>query len=294
MKKMEFTIDSRPQREWGWLVILELFFTPAGAGTFVFALILGSSLHMFIGVVLVLLGSFLLLADLTKPLNAWRVITRPQTSWISRGAVGIGVFLVLSIFHIIALSLLHGKWMSATGVPWTTGPVWLMILGVVAGFSALFVAVYPGFLLADMHSIPFWNTSLLPVLFLISGLFSGIGIVYVIPYPWEVQIWAWRILKALSIGVYILGCLFVFVLTLMVSKEKRQEPLNHFSLDKLRIHFLGGIIGVGVVVPFVLLILLFRGWISGALLPLIGIAIVFGMLLLRYCLLRGGLHRKPV
>jgi formate-dependent nitrite reductase membrane component NrfD len=37
------------------------------------------------------------------------------------------------------------------------------------------MAIYPGFLLSENKSIPFWNTPVLPVLFLFSGLSTGLA-----------------------------------------------------------------------------------------------------------------------
>jgi uncharacterized membrane protein HdeD (DUF308 family) len=89
MKTRGFILGTRQQREWRWLVIVALFLTGMGAGLFLLALISGFVLGMVVGVILVLAGSLSLLADLSRRWAAWRSLARPQSSWVSRGTIGI-------------------------------------------------------------------------------------------------------------------------------------------------------------------------------------------------------------
>jgi formate-dependent nitrite reductase membrane component NrfD len=294
MEKREFIVGRRPQKEWGWLIILALFFTGSGAGSFFFALILGSPTRMLTGVILVLVGALFLLADLSRPLSAWRVILRPQSSWIARGAIGITCFFALGVLHMIALSIRQGGWTFLSGAPWTTGPVWLMVLGLLAGAAALFVAAYPGFLLGSMRAIPFWNTAVFPVLFMISGLLCGLGEIYLMPLQWEGQTWGLTILKSLSIGLIILGFLLLLSLILTVHTETTRESVKLLTRGSLSAQFMAGVIGVGVIVPLIVLVLVFGGSTGTSLLPIAGILLTLGMLLFRYSILRAGIYTTPV
>jgi len=293
MEKREFVVGRRPQKEWGWMIVLALFFTGSGAGSFLFSLILGSAPRMLIGIILVFVGTLFLLADLSRPLIAWRVILRPRTAWISRGALGIMIFFVLSVLHLIVLSVRLGGW-RYLGAPWAEGPAWVMVLGILAGAAALFVVAYPGFLLSSSRPIPFWNTPYLPVLFLISGLLCGLGEIYLIPPEWGGQTRGLTVLKSLSMGLIIFGLFLFLSLFLLVHPETTQESISLLGRGSLRKHYLLGVIGIGVIVPLILLTLVFEGSVSASLLNFAGICLLLGMLLLRYTILKAGIYTTPV
>jgi formate-dependent nitrite reductase membrane component NrfD len=294
MWNTEFSIKSGAQKEWGWLVILDLFFTGAGSSAFFFAFVLGALTQMLVGVGLVIVGALFLLADLARPSDAWRVLLRPRTSWISRGALGIIGFLATALSYIFFLSERHGDWGSILGPPWAGGPAWLIGLGMMACVTALFVNLYPGFLLGSMRSIPFWNTMFLPALFLKSGLLCGMGVIFIIPYPWEKEAGSFRVLEIMSLGIVILGLLFLLTYIAVIYFDTNQKTGSPPRGWGFYLQSLAGVIGGGVIVPITILILVFSGLISRSLLPVAGILLAGGMFFLRYSLLRTGVHRTPV
>jgi formate-dependent nitrite reductase membrane component NrfD len=103
-----------------------------------------------LGIAAVAVGGLVLIADLGKPLRFWRTIANLRHSWISWGVVADGVFLLGACL----LWLLNG-------------PAWL---GWLTGVAALYVIAYPGFALAASRAIRFWNTPLVPLEFLASGM----------------------------------------------------------------------------------------------------------------------------
>lgn len=294
MQRNEFGIKARLQDEWGWFVIIDLFFTSAGAGTFLFALILGSLVHMILGVILVLCGALFLLADLSRPIIAWRAILRPRTSWISRGALGIMVFSGLSILHIVILWIRQEGLTSTASLLWMTGSGWLITLGVLAGCAALFVVAYPGFLLASMRSIVLWNTALFPILNLMSGLLCGLGVIYLIPYRWEEQIGNLILLKKMGLGLIILGIVMIVSLAKVEHSDVNPESISPFSGESHWLPYMIGILGAGMILPLIILVLELTVLASSLLLPFAGIFLVLGMLLLRYVIIQAGMHRTPI
>ena len=294
MEMNEFGIRNRLQGEWGWLVIFDLFFTSAGAGSFVFALILGFLLHMIIGVTLVLLGALFLLADLSRPIVAWRAIMRPRTSWISRGAIGVIVFLGLSIIYIIILWIRQESLTSTAGLLWTTGPGWLVTLGVMAGCTALFVVAYPGFLLASMRSVVLWNTTLLPTLNLLSGLLCGLGVIYLIPYRGQEAIANLILLRKMGLGMIILGIVMIVSLAKVERADINAEAISLFTGESHWLFYMIAILGAGLILPLIILVIELTGIESALLLPFAGIFLILGMLLLRYVIIQAGMHRRPI
>lgn len=80
-----------------------------------------------------------------------------KTSWISRGLVFVMLFLSLSLVHIILTRL---------GSP-ITG---LLVAANVFAFGAI---IYGGFAMNFVNGIPLWNTALIPILYVVSGLWGG-------------------------------------------------------------------------------------------------------------------------
>jgi formate-dependent nitrite reductase membrane component NrfD len=153
-----------PQKEWikggGIKLWLAFFFIELGAGMFFVASFFNSIWAMSIGwFVCAVLGGGLHLLFLGKPLRFWRMVLSSgwKTSWISRGLVFVMLFLGLSLVHIILTQL---------GSP-VTG---LLVAANVFAFVAI---IYGGFAMNFVNGIPLWNTALIPILYVVSGLWGG-------------------------------------------------------------------------------------------------------------------------
>ncbi len=163
------------QTEWGWLIAIYLFLAGAGAGAYVTGVVLDfmgpewatiAKIGVFFGFPSVLIGTLFLLADLGKVQNAWRVATKPGTSWIARGTIIISVFLIVSFIHLVFWIFPFSGLENADGLRHLLG-----IVGLIFGIGTM---VYTGLLLGDAIPIPFWSTVLLPILFFVSALSTGI------------------------------------------------------------------------------------------------------------------------
>ena len=292
MAVKEFTVGSRPQAVWGWLVIMDFFLAGTGSGLFILSLILGYPLGMTVGVILVLLGGALLLADLTRPTNAWRVIMRPQSSWLSRGTVSIIVFAILAIIHIAYLLTSSGGSM-VNSTSWANIPGWEKIIAILSGVTAATVALYPGFLLGSMRGIPLWNSVLSPALFLSSALIAGLGVALLLPQGAN----GLRSLIALQVaGVGFILLQFLLLLSLLFTSqvEATKTAVLRLTQGDLKSQFYFGILTFGLIIPLALL-LISLGTITNTMLPLAsGILLLIGQLMLRYSLVKAGIFVSPV
>lgn len=173
---------------WGLPIALYLFLAGMGAGAFLSAVVAEmyskSRFHpltragLVLSGPLVALGILLLVADLgAGKSEPWRLVllfmnpTSPMT-W--------GIW-VLSPF--VPTALLLGwlevdffnppwpvvQWVRRLGFRYRTR---LMQLGAVL---ALTISIYTGLLLGVVHGIPLWNTSILPMLFFVSALSTGLA-----------------------------------------------------------------------------------------------------------------------
>ena len=157
------------QTTWGHLVAWYLFLAGAGAGLYIVAIGMKiwrrnascEKMAYYASPALVIAGSALLLLDLGQPLRAVLAVLRPHSSMVSAGII------ILSLFIVVGLA--QGYRIFSGSRP----PVAWDCLGLIL---ALATATYTGLLLGVVKAIPFWNNPLLPFLFLVSALSSGIGV----------------------------------------------------------------------------------------------------------------------
>ena len=160
------------QTEWRWLIAIYLFLAGVGGGAYITGVVAdfqGWTKLAAIGVYLswpcVLIGCMCLLADLGKVVNSWRVARKPDTSWIARGTMIISIFMILSFIHT-----LMWIWPESMASDESTRH----LIGVIGAIFAFGTMVYTGLLLGDAIPIPFWSTILLPILFFMSALSTGV------------------------------------------------------------------------------------------------------------------------
>lgn len=179
---------------WGWEIPLYLFVGGIVAGMMVIAGIAmlrtakGEDTRTFFSVqtpllafMLLNLGMLALLLDLAHPLYVWAVyIAFEPTSPMSWGS-----WVLLVVYAILlasALVRLPDAWpwlgrqfpVAQRASDWLTAiPARLAALGWINILFGAGVGIYTGILLNTMVARPLWNTSVLPVLFLVSGMSAG-------------------------------------------------------------------------------------------------------------------------
>lgn len=97
---------------------------------------------------------------LANPKNAWRSASRFRTSWLSREAVFAGA--------LYPVALLYG-WMLWSG----TGGALQSLAGMLLAALAVVVMYSTGMIYACLKTIPRWNHGLVPIGYVVLGLYSG-------------------------------------------------------------------------------------------------------------------------
>jgi formate-dependent nitrite reductase membrane component NrfD len=234
-------VQYTPQREWvhrrGILLWLAFFFIELGAGTYFVSSIFGSSFSMLIGwLVCSILGGGFHLFYLGRPARLWRMVVSKgwQTSWISRGLIFVGLFLVLGLAYL-GLDL------------WSTTSSFLLII---TNIFALLTIIYGGFAMNYINGIPMWNSALLPILYLVSGLWGGaevtLGISLVradVGLGPEIEKW---------IRVLLLGCFViipVYLISVRYSSVTGQASVSHMVSGQLSLVVWTGVVAFGRLVP---------------------------------------------
>jgi len=167
------------QTVWGWPIAIYLFLAGVAAGSYLIAAYwrfshgennLITKVGIYLSAPCLGLSIFILWLDLGSRFRFPYAFLRPQESWIS-----IGAWLLTLLFILGALQWLK-LFMARKQPSKDADPTWMWIVGIIL---ALLTAIYTGVLLGVVEAIPFWNTAILPVIFLISALSTGIGAVLV-------------------------------------------------------------------------------------------------------------------
>ena len=279
MMREEFTVGVRFHREWQHLVALSFSLEGIGAGLVLCAVLAGSQTAVLVGLVLVACGVAALFAHLGNRRRFWRVVSNPATAWISRGSLLIAMLLVLGI-----LSLAAGRLGDA--------PAWASLLTPAVVLIAAMLVGYAGLLLASMAGIPFWSSALTPVVFALHSLASGVVLLLALAALTGVPPRAPPVLEA---GVRVLlGLTLAASLVypwLAGSTRAARESARSLLRGEHRLLFLGGAVGLGLLVPLVLVVAhhwLRPGASAAALLMFAALLRLAGDLCFRYALISAG------
>jgi formate-dependent nitrite reductase membrane component NrfD len=186
----EWMVKPMRQKEWisgkGILVWLAEVFSALGMGTYLVGLLAGIGgittwawWATVLGWVLIVLFKLPFhLVYLGRPLRFWRAIppfTKAwKTSWLARGMFFSIVFTGAGFLQIVFWYFLHWGDLSSSAADTLTVLSW--IVGVVAGVFILLTGVYCGFAMSYCKSLPFWNTGMLPIVFVIMGIADGLAL----------------------------------------------------------------------------------------------------------------------
>ncbi|HEX9075942.1 MAG TPA: NrfD/PsrC family molybdoenzyme membrane anchor subunit [Anaerolineae bacterium] len=286
---------------WGPLIAWYLFLAGVGAGAYlvgVGASTLGTKYQplvrpgILLGAPLVAIGSGLLLLDLGNPIRFYLGFLRPQSSMISVGILIITVFILLGLLHIAALLWPSRVKLSARALAW---------LGGVNAVFALATAIYTGLLLGVVKAVPFWNTPMLPLLFLVSALSTGAGAILLALAVWrlirpvsqeqaEQLVESEHLLSRVDIPLIAVELLVLFFLLFLMGggPSMAAESARYLVTGGFAVAFWVGLVVVGLLVPAVLEAWSLRGGQALNVGALAGVCLLIGGIVLRYAVLSAG------
>lgn len=287
MKPYLWMTNYTPQAEWidrqGLFLWLAFFFTEIGAGLYLVSLIFKFWTGCMIGwFVSAILGGGLHTLYLGRPERAWRALLRPGKSELSRGLIAIMLYLALGVIQL------------APGLPWLRGLPWRsdsLFLAVVVGILCCLVIIHGFMTMNVMSSIPFWNSAILPVLALASGVWIGSQLSLFL----SVAVSEREILGAME-SFARWSLLSYLVLTLLFlwnashSSSPAQEALRTLLRGDLSLLFYLGVVVIGLAIPVVITLggLASGGGLSSGLLVLRAVCAVLGDASLRYAITKAG------
>jgi formate-dependent nitrite reductase membrane component NrfD len=298
------------EHHWGWLVAIYLFLGGMGAGAFLIAALIELTGFRYrlkycptamagagISGPLVLLGTVLLLFDLGAGLREpWRILymfTNFQ-SVMTWGIWILSAFLPVAFLYGI-LEVMH---VYPGILAWARGRLHFLpetlpyrrlkrIVCSIGAVLAIGVAIYTGVLLSVVRAVPLWNTPILPALFLVSAISTGLGLAFDISATLAIPELHRRyrhmpLVHLVFIGLEIALLALLLITALNQGGEAAQSARLILVGDRSVVFWIV-VVGFGMIYPFMVHVYAFarqsHGYVSGV---LSGAGIVIAGLFVRY------------
>lgn len=254
---------------WNWLVAVYLFMGGLSAGLLVMSSIAnlkkwpvsGEAAHCERGAMMapfiLAVGMIFIFLDLSRKANMyWFYLTFQPSASMSWGAWGIGM--------IIPLGILYG--LSTMSMPERANLKFPLLINLsarlhphMAKFSRLafgmgvFLGGYTGILLSSMLARPLWNSSVLPVLFLVSALSTGTAFLIMIARRTEVKLFYTKIDIWLIIAELVVIVLF-FYGHFTSTAIRKASILPFFTLTSDQFMYFFSVMFVAILLPLALVL----------------------------------------
>ena len=276
----------RYQRYWSQSIANAFFCGELGAGLFLVGLLYNSVISMIVGIcITAILKTYFHLAHMGVPERSWRAMLRPDRSWISRGAISIVLFTGAGILYI-AFSGGFGDWLKDL-----FGSGFTSFIHIAAMAIAMFVMLYHGFAIADSSAIAFWNTGLMPISSFSYSFLGGLVLAASLD-PKTTAMAEGSLLPPVHSASLLLVVITAIMVLALLQGARRGSPGAKMSLRLLTKEgpfvkwFFGGVLIVGFVVPFLLLLLPGSWFVS----LLIAVSVLVGYFSFRSLVFKVGLY----
>lgn len=286
---------------WGWEISVYLFLGGLVAGMMILSgyflyrerhkqFVTSCTVVPLIGIILLSVGMFALFLDLEHKLYTWRMYTTFQpTSPMSWGAwilllVYPAMFAMLLIkvpgFIPKKFSLLF-KWSEYIN----NNKKVIQGIGIANMVVGSGLGIYTGVLLSSYGARPLWNSSILGILFLVSGLSTASALVHMIAKDKEES----RLL-ARADNLFILFELLIlglFIINLLSSTQAHINAVKIILTGPYAAGFWVFVVGLGLVIPLLIQSLAVSHRIKHTVVA--PILVIFGGLILRFVIVNAGL-----
>jgi len=298
----EWMVKPMHQTEWiegrGLLVWLAEVFSALGTGLYLVSIFINSFWGALFGWIMIVGFKLPLhLVYLGKPLRFWRAIppfTRAwRTSWVARGMFFTILYAFFGAIGLVTTYLLVYDVVGGSAVDGVRALDYTM--RVLGGIFAVATGIYIGFAMSYCKGVAFWNTGLLPVVFVVDGVAAGLALV----------IGQGLVSGGVDIaGVEATGRIAIIVNALLIlsylvnaSYQSTAGGVSVRELVRGRVAavFWTGIVLLGIAVPLAIsFVSLFAGEASSALLIIAIVSHTIGAFSLKYCVLKVGIYRPII
>ncbi|MGS0691363.1 NrfD/PsrC family molybdoenzyme membrane anchor subunit [Shewanella sp. 0m-4] len=306
---IEFTMGLSEGLAWPWPIAVYLFFAGISGGALATALFLRFykkqttntpfyKAAALISFVTISLGMLCLVLDLTNPLFFWRILVFYNlNSVMSIGVIALSVYIPL--VALIALFAFEEEIRSVPALK-VLVPVVEKLKGirrpceVTVLVLALAVCAYTGFLISALVRFPIINTSVLPALFIASGISAGAAaakMLAVSMFKEDLHSQDMKVLHGAEWPIMIAEMLFIFMIvtSLMTGNAGAQSAFEAFHTGEWAAVFWFGVVGLGFGGPLLLNFATGKSFSHSAkAFYLSGVCAVAGMMCLRMFILYAG------
>lgn len=279
--------EYRPQREWsqgrGVYLIVGHFLVGVAGGGWIYGRILDYPPGLAAAFMLAALGGLAHLVNLSRPERFWRMMVRVRTSWVSRGFWGLTLFLAGCVLYLPA---------KLWGALWGAGSAMAQLGDALALAGAVVMIGYMGFAYMVSKGIPFWNSSLHPILYIAYAARGGAGILLLLaPFFGEAAVPVAGLLQSwIAVTLLVIAMWAVEIISVMSGcEEAARRSVHELFHGSLVPYVYGGTLFIGLMVPAFLL--------SGIALPLdtftlavVGLTSIAGDLFMKLSSVKAGVH----
>lgn len=286
---------------WGWEISVYLFIGGLVAGMMILSgyflyrerhkqFITTCTTVPLIGIILLSIGMFTLFLDLEHKLYTWRMyMTFQPTSPMSWGA-WILVLVYPSLFAAMLIKVpnfipkkynILFKWSEYIN----SNTKYIKAIGIANMTVGVGLGIYTGILLSSYGARPLWNSSVLGILFLVSGLSTASALIHMIAKDREES----RLL-ARADNLFILFELVIlglFIINLLSSTQAHINAVKIILNGPYAAGFWVFVVGLGLVVPLIIQSLAVSHRIKHTIVA--PILVIVGGLILRFVIVNAGL-----
>jgi formate-dependent nitrite reductase membrane component NrfD len=279
--------------DWNWIVVIYLFLAGVSAGAFAIsslAYFIGKETHerivrigAYIAPFPVLIGTLCLIYDLERPHLFWKLfLTFQLSSVMSIGAWLLLLFTLVSFLHfyiwlpdrfelLAVLQWLPPRFAEMKTIKAIKSISFLSCLGrenllqcrgwvaLIGILLSICVGIYTGVLLGALVARPFWNNPILPLLFLLSAMKTGIASILLVGFisigfkkMKQEEMNASKLLIHFTDLILVVLCIigvFLFIFGLCVSTKSSCEAVKLIMGGEFTLPFWLLVVGVGMLLP---------------------------------------------
>lgn len=236
---------------WGLSIVLYLFLAGAGAGAFAVCALAAlrqpepsafQKVGRIVSLAALVVGLVLLMVDaqagFSHPLR-FALLLGNFNSVMTWGVVFLGLFAVANAVTVVLACLKKAI------------PVWLDVCGIVL---ALCVAVYTGVLLGVVDTFPLWNLTILPVLFLVSAISTGIAVALLVAQATGYDVAPLKAVRSVHpwLPLVELALVAALLIIVMAAGPAGSATVASLASGSYATAFWLGLVVIGLAVPFML------------------------------------------
>jgi formate-dependent nitrite reductase membrane component NrfD len=298
MTTHEWMVKPMQQKEWierkGLMVWIAETFTSLGSGLFLVSLFMNNWWGMVAGwLIIMFLKLPVHIAYFGRPERFYRAMppfsNAWKTSWFARGILFTVFF---SGFAFVQLVIGYPYYDIAQYLGSAAVPLY-SIFAVMAGIFAFGTGIYGGFIMNYCKSVPFWNTGILPLVFILAGVADGFGLIMGISLAGgggdiaTAELWS-RVMLAVNAVIII-----IYMMSASYTSAVAKLSVRELIVGRVAVAFWLGIVVLGIVVPLAISVssLYMESELSSVLLITAIVCHTLGAFALKYCLLKAGIHR---